>query len=248
MKPEFASSVGVGVCALALLGLSCAHEMGKNAITGAATQVQKGQTANADDPSQQIARVMSERAVAGAIAALDAPEQRAKINQVVSEAVNRAVASAFRTATEVPQGENAGLAGERGVSPIALLMAQAARTAVEDSIRGLIRDLGGNGEGPLAESLAGTGKTVSAAVVGGAVDKLTDLFPGCRGPDAIACVDRQIQDMSRSAGTGFSGGVRDSIGWPLLIGAGLIGLLAGLLGHWLWSLRSNGRVLHTRTT
>jgi hypothetical protein len=55
--------------------------------------------------------------------------------------------------------------------------------------------------------------------------------------------------MSQSAAVGFSTGLRQSLGWPLLIAAGLIGLLVGLLSHWLWSLRGHGRqVLRTRTT
>ena len=136
MKSYRASGIATG--ALALLASACAHQMGKGAVSGAAQQVAQGQEANADDPNRQIARVLAQRAVEGAVAALDAPEQRARIQQVVNAAVTEAVASALRTATEVPQGENAGLAGERGVSPVALLMGQAARTAVEDAIRGLV--------------------------------------------------------------------------------------------------------------
>jgi hypothetical protein len=235
--------------AVALLASACAHQMGKGAVSGAAQQVSQGQEANADDPNRQIARVFAQRAVEGAVAALDAPEQRARIQQVVNAAVTEAVASALRTATEVPTGKNAGLAGERGVSPVALLMGQAARSAVEDAVHQVVVNLGGGGEGPLAASIASTGKNVSAAVVGSALDQLTQLFPGCRGPDAVACINRQVAVMSQSAAVGFSTGLRQSIGWPLLIVAGLIGLLMGLLGHWLWSQRGHGRpVLRTRTT
>jgi hypothetical protein len=251
MRSNRAGGIATGSFAavVALLAGACAHQMGKGAVSGAAQQVAQGQVANADDPNRQIARVLAQRAVEGAVAALDAPEQRARIQQVVNAAVTEAVTSALRTATEVPQGENAGLAGARGVSPVALLMGQAARTAIEDAIRELVVDLGGHGEGPLAASLAGTGKTVSAAVVGSALDQLTELFPGCRGPDAVACIDHQIAAMSQSAAVGFSTGLRQSIGWPLLVVAGLIGLLLGLLGHWLWSQRGQGRqLLRTRTT
>jgi hypothetical protein len=231
--------------ALALLASACAHQMGKNAAQGAAQEVANGQAANADDPSRQVSRVLAERAMEGAVAALDAPEQRARIQQVVDAAVAQAVASAFRTASEVPR---TGLAARQEVSPVALLMGQAARSAVDDAIRGLVADLGGHGEGPLAASLAGTGKAVSAAAVGSALDQLTELFPGCRGADAVACVNRQIASMSQSAAVGFSSGLRQTIGWALLIFAGLIGLLMGLLSHWLWSQRGHGQVLRTRTT
>ena len=88
----------------------------------------------------------------------------------------------------------------------------------------------------------------SDRVVGSALDKLTELFPGCRGPDAVACINRQIQATTQSAGSGFSKGIRDSIGWQLLVAAGLLGLAAGFLGHWLWSLRNQARLLRPRTT
>ena len=85
-------------------------------------------------------------------------------------------------------------------------------------------------------------------MVGSALDQLNELFPGCRGPDAVACVNRQIASMSQSAAIGFSAGLRQTIGWALLIFAGLIGLLMGLLSHWLWSQRGHAQVLRTRTT
>lgn len=252
MKSDRGAGIATGLLAgaVALLASACAHQMGQGAASGAAQKVREGQAVSADDPNKQIARVAAQRAVEGAVAALDAPEQRARIQQVVNAAVTEAVASALRTATEVPTGKNAGLAGERGVSPVALLMGQAARSAVEDAVHELVVNLGGGGEGPLAASIASTGKNVSAAVVGSALDQLTQLFPGCRGPDTVACINRQIAVMSQSAAAGFSTGLRQSIGWPLLIVAGLIGLLIGLLSHWLWSQRGHhGRqVLRTRTT
>ena len=112
----------------------------------------------------------------------------------------------------------------------------------------MIAELGQHGEGPLATTLANTGRTVSAAVVGSAMDELGHAFPGCKGPDALACVDRRIRQMSRAAGAGFTGGVRDVIGWPMLAMAALVGLAVGLLAHWLWSVRTHSRPLRTRTT
>jgi hypothetical protein len=269
-------AIGSFAAALALVASACAGHMGKNAAAGAAQEVANSQAASADDPSRQVSRVFAQRAMEGALAALDAPEQRAriqhlvdlaaervvvgnvaaldapaqreKIQQVVNGAVDEAVSSAFDVATGAPRGERAGVAGEHGVSPVALLMGQAARAAVDDAVRGLIADLGSHGQGPLAASLAGTGKNVSAAVVGSALDQLNELFPGCRGPEAVACVNRQIASMSQSAAIGFSAGLRQTIGWALLIFAGLIGLLMGLLSHWLWSHRAPAQVLRTRTT
>src|SRR5579862_6052221 len=133
MRSKRGVGIATGALLATLLASACAHEMGKRSIGGATKEVEQQQAATVDDPTRQISRVAAERAIEGAVAALDAPEQRARIQQVVNAAVTEAVASAFRTATEVPRGENAGLAGERGVSPVALLMAQAARTAVEDA-------------------------------------------------------------------------------------------------------------------
>jgi hypothetical protein len=278
MKSNRASGIGLRSWAalLALLASACAHQMGKNAAMGAAQQVATSQEATADDPSRQVSRVFAQRvtegalvaldapeqrerlqrlvnmvaeqAIEGSVAALDAPAQRERIQQVVNGAVAEAVTSALQVATKGPGGERAGVAGEPGVGPIALLVGQVARTAVDDAVRGLVADLGRHGEGPLAASLAGTGKNVSAAVVGSALDQLHDLFPGCRGPDAVACVNRQIASMSQSAAIGFSAGLRQTIGWALLIFAGLIGLLMGLLSHWLWSQRGHAQVLRTRTS
>ena len=222
--------------------------MGKNAAQGATQVLAEGQAANADDPSRQISRIFAERAIEGAIAALDAPEQRARIQQVVDAAVAQAVATAFRPPARPPRGAGRRRRRPARVSPVALLMGQVARTAVDDAVHGLVADLGSHGEGPLAASIAGTGKNVSAAVVGSALDQLNRLFPGCRGPDAVACVNRQIASMSQSAAIGFSAGLRQTIGWALLIFAGLIGLLMGLLSHWLWSQRGHAQVLRTRTT
>ena len=169
---------------------------------------------------------------------------------MVNELVAEAISTALRTATEVPRGETNKNAAELGVSPVALLMAQAARTAASDALHEVIVGLGGKGQGPLGTSLAGTGRQLSASVVGGAVDKLSASFPGCAGPDMFACIDRRIAEASHTAAVGFSTGLRETIGWPFLIIAAVIGLAIGLLGHWLWSLRSNGRgrALRPRTT
>ena len=245
--PRALRALGSFAGAFALLVSACAHQVGKNAASGATQVVAAGQAESANDPSRQVSRVFAERAVEGAIGALDAPEQRAKIQQIVDAAVAQAVVTAFRAAGEATRDQAAGVSG-RPASPVALLMGQVARTAVDDAVRGVVADLGAHGEGPLAASLAGTGKNVSAAVVGGALEQLDELFPGCRGPDAVACVNRQIGSMSQAAALGFSAGLRQTIGWALLIFAGLIGLLMGLLSHWLWSHRGHAQMLRTRTT
>jgi hypothetical protein len=233
---------------LALLALpACAHHAGKGAVQGAAEVLAQGQAENANDPTKQITHVATQRAVEGAIAALDDPAQQAKLRQLVNALVTEAIASAFRTATEVPAGERSARGGA-GVSPVAELIAQAARSGIETAVQEVVDSLGGRGKGPLAQSIASTGREVSASVVGSALDKLTALFPGCSGPDAMDCINRQLQTTTQSAATGFSKGIRDSIGWQLLLGAVLLGLVAGIIAHWLWSLRAQTRLLRPRTT
>jgi hypothetical protein len=229
---------------VALLESACAHEMGKNAAQGAAQEVANSQAASADDPSRQVSRVFAQRATEGALATFDAPEQRARLQQVVDLAVAQAVATAFRATGEATRAELSGATGQQ----VALVVGKVARTAVDDALRGVVADLGSHGQGPLAASMAAAGKSVSGAVVTGALDQLGELFPGCRGADAVACVNRQIASMSQSAAIGFAAGLRQTIGWALLIFAGLIGLLMGVLSHWIWSQRGHGQVLRTRTT
>jgi hypothetical protein len=246
MRFDLARRASVAALALAALP-ACAHHAGKGAVQGAAEVLAQGQSENAGDTSKQITHVAAQRAVEGAISALDAPEEQEKLRKLVNALVTEAIASAFRTATEVPAGAR-GANGATPVSPVAELLAQAARSGIETAIRQVVTDLGGRGEGPLAHSIASTGKVVSASVVGSALDQLTALFPGCRGPDALACINRQIQTTTQSAGSGFSKGIRDSIGWQFLVGAIVVGLLAGILGHWLWTLRTQTRLLRPRTT
>ena len=240
----------VALGAAAFLAIpSCAHDVAENAMSGVAAD----QARTRGDPGEQVFRVSAERAVAGGIAELDEPEQRAKIDQVVAEAVQAAMTRAFQTANGVPTGDAGhAVGGVANVSPVALMMGQAADAAVAQSVRRLVVDLGRNGEGPLAMSLASTGKNVSSAVVGGARDQLTALFPGCANSDVLPCAEREMEKMSQLAGTGFTRGVRASIGWPvLMLGVFLglqFGLLAGVLGYSAWSNRSHGRVLRTRTT
>jgi hypothetical protein len=248
VNAKAAAIVWLGFMALA----GCAHEVAKNATSGAVQEVAKGQQATSEDPTKQITRVAAERAVAGAIAALDAPDNQRKLRDAVNAVVNEAIATAFKTATEAPPGqEKAGAAGGESGSPLGKLIGQLVRTSVENAVRDLDAALGQQGNGPLAVSLTNTGKQLTASVMDSAFVKLGETFPECRGPGAFDCIDRKITEMSRSAAAGFSKGVRQTIGWQLLVVAGLVGLGIGLFASWLWSRRSHERdrrVLRTRTT
>lgn len=234
--------------ALAWLVLpSCAHGIGERAVSRTGQKLEKGQAQNAGDPRNQIAWVAAGRAVTGGVASLDAPEERERLRQAVNELVSRAVASALRTATEVPPGERT-TRGEPAVSPMALAMAQAMRSGITAGIQRVILEIGGKYHGPLTPSIQGTAKLVSVAVVGSARETLTDRLPGCRGPDAVACMKQQLEATGRSAKAGFSRGIVETIGWQLLVAAVLIGLALGIVGPSLWSLRTRRRLMGPRTT
>ena len=151
-------------------------------------------------------RIAGQRAVEGVVEALDAPEQRAAIQRMVSEAVSVAAA-----------------------------------TAVEEATRHMIAQLGPDGQGPLADSLARTGERVSGAAAAAAMSgigrELARLFPECDGPDRMDCIERRFQQGARTTAASVTSGVNESIGWRLLLLMFLLGAGGGLLGAWLWSLR-----------
>src|SRR4029079_9958613 len=132
--------------------------------------------------------------VEGAVAALDAPEQREAIRRLISETV--AVATA---------------------------------TAVDESTRHWIAACGPDGQGPLAVSLARTSERVSAAGTDGIGDELAGLMPGCTGPDRTECIQRRLQETARSTAASFTSGVKDSIGWRLLLLMFMLGAGGGVL-------------------
>ena len=88
-----------GAVAVAVLALGCAERIGKNAAAGAVTALQEQRAAAESDPSKQPVRMAGERAVEGAVAALDAPEQREALRRLVAEAVSTATTTAVDTAT-----------------------------------------------------------------------------------------------------------------------------------------------------
>jgi hypothetical protein len=175
------------------------EHISKAATEGAFAGLQHQKT---DDPSKQPARIAAENATKGAVAALDAPEQRARIERLVSEAVSAA-----------------------------------ATAAVENATRQLVEELGPEGQGPLAASFARTGERISAAAVSSVGGELAALAPACDGPDPLSCIERRLQQAARTTAASFSAGVRDTLGWQLLLVAFGLGAGGGVLGTWLWSLR-----------
>jgi hypothetical protein len=215
--------VGVAGCS--------AHMTGKGAAKGFAQSVQESQ---ANTPAeQQIAYVASTRAVEGGLAAFDQPAERARLQKLVDAAVAEAVTSALRVA--LAPGRVAGLEAAGGArGPAALLAGQIGRAATEDALGRVAFQLGG--EGALRQNIVATGASATDAAVGAALD---GLFPECRGDDAAAaaCRREHVQALTRATAAGFSAGVRDSLKWPALFLAALLGLAVGALVHWALTLR-----------
>jgi hypothetical protein len=224
-------------------GLSCAEHMANRAAAGATTGFQAKLKEADTDPTKQAARVAGHRAVAGALEEIDDPKQRERIRRAVDEAVSQAVASALATAIGRHPAAKAATPGGApgGQSPAEVLAGQIARAAAANAIRKLTIELGD--EGRLGTTLAGAGQRLSASVVEGASTKLADLVPGCSGPDAPACRERRLRELTHAAGAGFSSGIRDTLGWPLLIVAAALGGLAGASAHRLWTGRRRARQL-----
>jgi hypothetical protein len=86
----------VVVAALAGFAPACAHRIGKEAARGAAAEMRR-QSNSPDGPPMQVAGA---NAVEGAVRALDAPEQRAAIDRMITQAVSAAATAAVRDATQ----------------------------------------------------------------------------------------------------------------------------------------------------
>jgi hypothetical protein len=230
LPTRFAGGFAVVVACAALLS-GCAHRIGQNAAQGAVSELKRQ---NQQNPEQRPAKLMAASAIEGAFEALDQPAQRARIERMVSQAVAAAVQTTVEALDEPAQRA----AIERIVSQA---VAAAAHTAVEEATREMVVSLGEDGRGPLAVSLSRTGERFAAAsstaAVGGVGSQLAALVPECTGPDALDCIDRRLQRTARLTAASFTSGIKDSLGWQLLLVAFVLGAVGGVLASWLWSLR-----------
>jgi hypothetical protein len=178
---------------------------------------------------------MAENATAGAVNELQ--RQRADADQDPTKQLAR---TAGVRAVEGVMGEldtpEQRAAIQRMIAEAASI---AAATAVEEATRHMIAQLGPHGEGPLAATLARTGEHVSGATAAAAIDgmgrELAGLLPECNGPDRLECIERRLQKTARLTAASFTSGVKDSIGWQLLLLMFMLGAAGGVLGAWLWS-------------
>jgi hypothetical protein len=187
------------VVALAGAQSACAHHIGKAAAAGAVQELKRKSAENPEGPPMRIAAA---NAVDGAVAELDTPEQRARIQRLIAESVSTAVNTAMQKATQQ-----------------------------------VVAQLGPDGQGPLAVSLSRTGERISANAVGSVGSELAGLVPECTGPDQLGCIERRLQQTARTTAASFTTGIKDSIGWHLLLIAFALGGVVGVIGAWLWSLR-----------
>jgi hypothetical protein len=173
---------------------------------------------------------MGKRAAAGAVAEMRA-QSKANPNEPQVQ----------KTAAKAVEGAVTELASPAEVARIEHMVSEAASaaatTAVADATRQLMLELGADGEGPLAVSFARTGERVSAAAVGSLSSELLALAPECAGPDPLDCLEKRLQQTARATAASFSAGVRETLGWQLLLVAFGLGAGGGVLGAWLWSMR-----------
>ena len=177
---------------------------------------------------------VGKKAAAGAVAEL-------KQQREAAEADPNRVPPARVAGEHAVEGAVSALDAPEQREAIRRLIAEAVSTAttiaVDDATHRLIAQLGPDGQGPLADSLARTGERVSASIVGGVGNELSGLVPECVGPDRMDCIQRRLQLTARSTASSFTSGVKDSIGWQLLVAVFGLGACGGVLGAWLWSLR-----------
>jgi len=173
---------------------------------------------------------IGQRAAAGAVTEL----QRRHDQNPDQRPMKIAAASAVQGALDALETPEQRARFERMVSQVA---AAAAQTVVEEATRQVVAELGAQGQGPLAISLSRTGERVASSAVGSVGAQLAALVPECDGPDQLGCIEQRLQRTARSTAASFTAGVRESLGWQLLLVAFGLGAGGGVLGAWLWSLR-----------
>jgi hypothetical protein len=203
------------IAALASLPGACVERIGRKAAEGAMVSI-RDQAGNRTGPPP--AQVVAERAVQGAMNALDDPEQQARIQRMVAAAV----AQVTRTMVDEASAELVAQLGPNGSGPLGASLSQAGQrvsTSVADGVVG--------------------------GVVGSLGSELASLVPECAGPNRAACLQQRLQETTRTTAASFSKGLRDSIGWQFVLLAFALGAAGGALGSWLWSLRVARRSFRT---
>ncbi|MDB4967167.1 MAG: hypothetical protein JWN44_2856 [Myxococcales bacterium] len=90
--------------------------------------------------------------------------------------------------------------------------------------------LGTEGKGPLAKSMADAGELGARQLIHGVAEEVTGYLPACQGADRASCLDALVQryayESSRAAARGAAAGAPP---WPTFLFAAA-GFVAGVLG------------------
>jgi len=127
----------VALAAATLTG--CAEHIGKSSTAGAIGEFERERAVADKDKSKQVLRVAGERAVEGAVAALDEPEQREAIQRLISDAVAAATAAAVREATTNMIAE----LGPEGRGPLGVSLARTSEQVSSAAVGGIGAELAG---------------------------------------------------------------------------------------------------------
>jgi hypothetical protein len=125
----------------AVLGASsgCAHRMGRGATSGALAGLREAGAEAVNTPEdQQVSRLLAQRAIEGAMQALDTPEQRARIEQIVAGAVE----SATRTAADGMTSQLIEQLGPDGQGPLGRSLANTGHQITAAIVRDVMGGVG----------------------------------------------------------------------------------------------------------
>ena len=195
----------------------------QRATRGAVTVIQE------QAPEGEVGRPLARNTAIGLLDALSQPEQLRQLRLVAAAASAGALEGAASPTDELLEDPRAcveaartrGLGkGARPVlcaaasagneTPIEELAEQAAVVFVDTFTRKLIAQLGRNGQGPLADSVAATGERISGSAARGVRAELGNLFPECKGPERPRCIERRLEALGRAATSGVAKGLTGS--------------------------------------
>lgn len=203
--------------------VGCAHEMGKHATEGMIEGVKKeaAKSGSASDGTAPAVEQVTGSVVQGTLEQLAAPEEQARLRQVIAAMVAQAV----DTATHRLTGPAGGGTGAQRASPLEAMSAQAAHAFATSLSAELSAALGLEGRGPLGAQLSAASHGLAASAAHGLSAGAAEALPGCGGLAPERCWQARVEAMSESAATGFARGLRHELGWWALAAAFVAGML-----------------------
>jgi hypothetical protein len=212
----------------------CAHRAGGRATQGALEALR----APPPEDEPHAAEVLGRFAVEGALNELTSEDGSDKLRRLIDATTRDFFAVALgppaiaaRTGGSATTDTVGG--GGSYVAQLSHVSAAAFGAAVSAEIR---RQLGQDGNGPLARSIGATAGRVSGSVVNGIDEELTAMFPGCNGIARGACLQAVARDLGAAASEGFVDGLLRAAAWRILVLAFVLGVVAALAGQATWAL------------